>query len=73
MSPLLGRIASNLEGLKECRKLSKGELDLQVGNGAKVVALAYSLSLLSALFTCPRSSKTMFHMSNSHLLEQHLI
>ena len=39
-------------GLKKSRKLAKGEVDLRVGNGARVVALAvgiYTISLPSGL------------------------
>ena len=41
-----------MQGLKRSRQLKKGEVDLQVGNGAKVVALAvgsYELTLSSGL------------------------
>ena len=45
-------IISNVQGLRKSRRLAKGEVDLRVGNGAKVAALAvgtYSLSLPSGL------------------------
>ena len=45
-------ICINMQGLKKSRKLAKGEVDLRVGNGARVVALAvgiYTLSLPSGL------------------------
>jgi transposase InsO family protein len=45
-------ICTNVQGLKTSRNLAKGELDLRVGNGAKVAALAvgtYSLDLPSGL------------------------
>ena len=41
-----------MQGLKRSRQLKKGEVDLRVGNGAKVVALAvgsYELTLPSGL------------------------
>jgi hypothetical protein len=41
-----------VQGLKRSRKLAKGEVDLRVGNGAKVAALAvgtYVLTLPSGL------------------------
>ena len=41
-----------MQGLKWSRQLKKGEVDLRVGNGAKVVALAvgsYELTLPSGL------------------------
>ncbi|KAK2396677.1 putative mitochondrial protein [Trifolium repens] len=45
-------ICSNVQGLKRSRALAKGEVDLRVGNGAKVAALAigtYMLTLPSGL------------------------
>ena len=45
-------ICINMQGLKKSRKLAKGEVDLRVGNRARVVALAvgiYTLSLPSGL------------------------
>ncbi|XP_056690046.1 uncharacterized protein [Spinacia oleracea] len=45
-------IIGNVQGLKRSRSLSKGEVDLRVGNGARVAALAvgdYSLRLPSGL------------------------
>ena len=45
-------ICSNVQGLKRTRELAKGEVDLRVGNGARVAALAigtYVLSLPSGL------------------------
>ena len=45
-------ICINMQGLKKSRKLDKGVVDLRVGNGARVVALAigiYTLSLTSGL------------------------
>lgn len=45
-------ICANVQGLKGSRKLKRGEVDLRVGNGAKVAALAvgsYELSLPSGL------------------------
>ena len=45
-------ICVNVQGLKNSRSLAKGELDLRVGNGARVVVLAvgtYYLSLPSGL------------------------
>ena len=45
-------ICINMQGLKKSRKLAKGEVDLRVGNGARVAALAvgiYTLSLPSRL------------------------
>ena len=45
-------ICINMQGLKKSRKLAKGEVDLRVGNGARVAALAvgiYTLSLPSGL------------------------
>ena len=45
-------IISNVQGLRNRRRLQKGEIDLHVGNGARVVALAiedYSLPLPSGL------------------------
>ena len=45
-------ICTNVQGLKRTRQLKKGEVDLRVGNGAKVAALAvgsYELTLPSRL------------------------
>jgi hypothetical protein len=45
-------ICTNVQELKGSRKLAKGEVDLRVGNGAKVAALAvgtYELTLPSGL------------------------
>ena len=45
-------ICVDLQGLNESRKLSKGEMDLRVANGARLAALAvgtYSISLPSGL------------------------
>ena len=45
-------ICSNVQGLRNRRTLAKGEVDLRVGNGAKVVALEigdYHLTLPSGL------------------------
>ena len=45
-------ICANVQGLKRRRSLTKGEVDLRVGNGAKVAALAvgtYELALPSGL------------------------
>ena len=45
-------ICTNVQGLKRSRDLAKDEVDLRVGNGAKVVALAvgtYVLTLPSGL------------------------
>ncbi|KAK2395944.1 secreted RxLR effector protein [Trifolium repens] len=45
-------ICTNVQELKESRELAKGEVDLRVGNGARVAALAvgtYNLSLPSGL------------------------
>jgi len=45
-------ICTNVQGLKRSRDLAKGEVDLRVGNGAKVAALAvgtYVLTLPSGL------------------------
>ncbi|WJX51342.1 hypothetical protein P8452_37547 [Trifolium repens] len=45
-------ICTNVQGLKRSRALAKGEVDLRVGNGAKVAALAigtYMLTLPSGL------------------------
>ena len=45
-------ICTNVQGLKISRDLAKGEVDLRVGNGAKVAALAvgtYVLTLPSGL------------------------
>ena len=45
-------IVSNVQGLQRSRKLAKGEVELRVGNGARVAALAigtYSLPLPSGL------------------------
>ena len=45
-------ICTNVQGLKRSRQLKKGEVDLRVGNGAKVAALAirsYELTLPSGL------------------------
>lgn len=45
-------LCSNPQGLRRSRKLSKGEVDLRVGNGARIAALAvgtYYLSLPSGL------------------------
>ena len=36
-----------MQGLKKSRKLAKGEVDLRVGNGARVVALAVGIYTLS--------------------------
>ena len=46
------QICSNVQGLRNRRTLTEGEVDLRVGNGARVVALEigdYSLSLPSGL------------------------
>ncbi|KAL0439194.1 UNVERIFIED_CONTAM: Retrovirus-related Pol polyprotein from transposon TNT 1-94 [Sesamum latifolium] len=48
----VSHICSNVQGLRRTRELEKGEVDLRVGNGARVVALAvgtYVLSLPSGL------------------------
>ena len=45
-------ICINIQGLKKSRKLAKGEVDLCVGNGARVAALAigiYTISLPNGL------------------------
>ena len=45
-------MCTNLQGLKRSRILGKGEVDLRVGNGARVVALAvrtYDITLSSGL------------------------
>ena len=45
-------ICGNVQGLRSSRKLAKGEVDLRVGNGARVAALAvgtYDLTLPSGL------------------------
>ncbi|CAN0875011.1 Retrovirus-related Pol polyprotein from transposon TNT 1-94 [Linum grandiflorum] len=45
-------ITTNMQGLKRSRILAKGEMDLRVGNGARVAAISvgvYSLSLPSGL------------------------
>jgi hypothetical protein len=45
-------ICTNVQELKESRELAKGEVDLRVGNGARVAALAvgtYNLALPSGL------------------------
>ena len=45
-------ICTNVQGLKESRYLARGEVDLRVGNGARVTALAvgtYELTLPSGL------------------------
>ena len=45
-------ICTNMQGLRNSRRLRKGELDLRVRNGARVVALdveSYVLSLPSGL------------------------
>ena len=45
-------ICINVQGLRGSRTLAKGEIDLRVGNGAKVAALAvgtYHLSLPTGL------------------------
>ena len=45
-------IISNVDGLRSRRQLEKGEIDLRVGNGARVVAFTvgdFSLSLPSGL------------------------
>lgn len=66
-------IYSNVQGLKESRSLAKGEVDLRVGNGARVAALAvgtYSLSLPSGLvlslnncFCVPSITKNIISVS----------
>ena len=40
-------ITSNVQGLKRSRSLSKGEVDLRVGNGARVAALAVGVYILT--------------------------
>ncbi|XP_057522524.1 uncharacterized protein LOC130802527 [Amaranthus tricolor] len=40
-------ITSNVHGLKRSRSLSKGEVDLRVGNGARVAALAVGVYILT--------------------------
>ena len=45
-------ICVNVQGLRSSRSLAKGEVDLQVGNGARVATLAagvYDLTLPSGL------------------------
>ena len=45
-------ICTNVEGLRDSRKLDRGELDLRVGNGARVAAVAvgtYELVLPTGL------------------------
>ena len=37
------RICSNVQGLRNRKTLAKGEVDLRVGNGARVAALAIVL------------------------------
>ena len=45
-------ICVNVQGLRSSRSLAKGEVDLRVGNGARVTAIAvgvYDLTLLGGL------------------------
>ena len=53
-------ICVNVQGLRSSRSLAKGEVDLRVGNGARVFALTvgvYDLTLLSGL---------VFHLKNCY-------
>ena len=46
-------ICNDMQGLRNSRKLTKGESDLRVGNGARVVVVAigtYVLNLPSGLY-----------------------
>ena len=66
----------DLQGLNESRKMSKGEMDLRVANGARVVALAvgtYTISLPSGLvlvlencYYVPSFTKNIISVSRLH-------
>ena len=63
-------ICNNMKGLRNSRKLTKGEFDLRVGNGVRVAVVAigtYVLNLPSGLclnldncFYVPALTKTLF-------------
>ena len=67
-------ICTNVQGLKKSRQLKKGEVDLRVGNGARVVALAvgtYQLVLPNGLllelnncFYVPAMSRNIISVSS---------
>ena len=66
-------ICTHMQSLRDSRKLTKGESDLQVGNGARVAAVAigtYVLNLLGAFclyldncFCVPALTKNIIYVS----------